>query len=356
MSDNNGKSSLLSSDFNKKVLNSVGIITIAILSVLLILKGFHVILLILGGILVAAFFLGIADFISSKTPLNRNLSLAISVILVFSICVGVSFALAPRISEQTASLKEQLPKAAKQTLNEVENTEVGSFLIEQIKGLNMNPKGGEVAKFFGSLFGILSTSYIILFLGIFFMVAPKKYLNGFVLLFPKSKRERSREILLVMGKTLKSWLLGKLLSMLIVGVLTGIGLTILGVPLALTLALFAALISFIPNFGPVLALVPAFLLAFSVDPMTALYVLILYIAIQAIESNVLTPMIQKKMISFPMAMVLIAQVVLGLFTGILGVVLAVPLVAIIMVLVKMAYIEDVLKDDSLEVKYENDVS
>lgn len=353
MSDKKQTDSLLSDNFNSRILRAVGIVMAAILLVLLLLKGFQIILLILGGILVAAFFLGIADFIHSRTPLNKNIALLISVLLVVGISVGISFALAPRISEQTSSLQEQLPKATEHTMQQIKDTRIGSFLIEQIKGLDMNPKGGQVANFFGSLFGVLSTTYIIIFLGIFFMVAPKKYLEGIILLFPKRKRKRTKEILLVMGKTLKSWLLGKLLSMLIVGILTGIGLTILGVPLALTLAIFAAIISFIPNFGPLMALVPAFLLAYTVDPMTALYVVILYIAIQALESNVLTPMIQKKMISFPMAMVLIAQVVLGLFTGILGVILAVPLVAILMVFVKMAYIEDVLKDDSLQVKYED---
>ncbi|QLG46481.1 AI-2E family transporter [Costertonia aggregata] len=336
--------------FTKKIVQSIGIAIVTILLTLLFLKGFRVILLILGGILVAAFFLGIADFIRSKTPLSRNLSLLISVLLIVGLTSGISFALAPRISEQTSSLREQLPQAADETLNKLESTEVGSMLISQFESLDMNPKKSEITNFFGSLFEVLSTIYIILFLGIFFMVAPEKYLKGIVSLFPKRKRARTKEILITMGTTLKSWLLGKLLSMLIVGVLTGIGLSILGVPLALTLALFAALISFIPNFGPLLALIPAFLLAFTVDSMTALYVVILYFGIQAIESNVFTPMIQRKMISFPMAMVLIAQVVLGLFTGILGVILAVPLVAVIMVLVKMAYIEDVLGDDSVSVK------
>jgi predicted PurR-regulated permease PerM len=96
-------------------------------------------------------------------------------------------------------------------------------------------------------------------------------------------------------------------------------------------------------------MLPAFLLGYTVGPVTGLYVVLLYVAVQAVESNVLTPMIQKKMISFPMAMVLLAQVVLGIFTGVLGVILAVPpVVATIIVLVKMAYIEDVLKDSSVD--------
>ncbi len=344
------------SDFQKKVLNVVGIVTITVLLVLLILFGFRVILLILAGILVATFYLGIADFIKSKTSLNKNLSLLLSIFLVLGVFVGTSFALAPRISSQIKSLESKLPNAAENTFEKLKNTEVGAIIIEKAEGLELNADNGQIAKFFGSLFGIFSTLYIILFLGLFFMLAPNLYVDGFIKLFPKSRRERTEEILNTMGKILSSWLLGKILSMLIVGVLTGIGLYILGIPLALTLAIFAGLISFIPNFGPLIALLPAFLLAFTESPTTALYVVLLYIGIQAIESNLLTPMIQKNMISFPTAMILIAQIVLGLFTGILGVILAVPLVAMIIVLVKMAYIEDVLHDRSINVGSENSES
>ena len=353
MSKSNPDTPLLSNEFNRKVLNAVGIVTISILLVLLLLFGFRVILLILAGVLVAAFFTGIADFIESETPMNQRISLALTVLLVIGLLIGLSFALAPHISEQVESLKEQLPRAADETFQNFKSTEVGSLIAAQVEKMELSAERGQITRFFGSIFGMFSTLYIVLFLGIFFMVAPLTYVDGFVKLFPKSRRKRTKEILTVMGKTLKSWLLGKLLSMLIVGVLTGIGLSILGVPLALTLAIFAALISFIPNFGPIIALLPAFLLAFTESPSTALYVVFLYIGIQAIESNLLTPIIQKKMISFPMAMILIAQIVLGMFAGILGVILAVPLVAVIMVWIKMTYIEDILLDKSLEVKYED---
>ncbi|MGB7394724.1 MAG: AI-2E family transporter [Pricia sp.] len=352
MENDNPKTPLLSNDFNRKVLRGIAIVSVTVLLLLLVLKGFRVILLILAGILVAAFFTGIAKFIQSKTPLKRNVSLLVSVLLVIGIMVGVSFALAPSISKQVTSLEERLPEATDKTLKEIEGTSFGSFVISRIEAMDLQPEQGQIKQLFGSLGGMLSTIYIVMFLGVFFMVNPHTYLRGIVVLFPKTKRERADEVLKVMGNTLQKWLLGKLLSMAIVGVLTGIGLSLLGVPLALTLAIFAALISFIPNFGPLLALIPAFLLAFMASPMTALYVVLLYIAVQAVESNLLTPLIQKKMIALPMAMVLIAQVVLGLFTGVLGIILAVPLIAVIMVFIKMVYIEDVLRYE-VDVKHEN---
>lgn len=335
-------------DFNKKVINTVGIVSISLLLLLMLLHGFRVILLILAGVLVSAFFLGMGNFIESKTPLKHNASLAVSVVMSIIVSIGIAFALAPHVSEQIRSLQKQLPKAAEKTIDDFKNTKFGGLIVERAENMQLDADKGQITSFFGSLFGTLSTIYIILFLGLFFMVAPTVYLNGVVKLFPINRRERTREILLAMGNTLKNWLLGKLLSMFIVGILTGIGLIALGMPLALTLALFAAIISFIPNFGPIIALVPAFLLAFTQSPLMALYVVILYVSIQAIESNVLTPLIQKKMISLPMAMVLIAQILLGLFTGVLGIILAVPLMAICIVFIRMAYIEDVLGDTSME--------
>ncbi|MFS4417789.1 AI-2E family transporter [Maribacter sp. 2307ULW6-5] len=338
-----------SQKFSQQVVQATGIVFLMGLLVLLLIFGFRVVLYILAGVLVAAFFTGIAQFIRDRTPVGRNWGLVLAVVLVLGVATGTGFLLAPSIDRQVASLKEQLPEAANKTLSQLKSSQVGGFLVARAQEVELQPKRSQVTSFFGSVFGFFSTAYIVLFLGFFFMIDPGAYRDGLVRLFPKDKRDRTKEILTVMGQTLRKWLLGKLLSMAIVGVLSGIGLTILGVPLALTLALFAALISFVPNFGPLLALLPAFLLGYTVDPLTGLYVVLLYAGIQAIESNVLTPLIQKEMISFPMAMVLIAQVVLGIFTGVLGVILAVPLVAVIMVLVKMAYIQDVLHDDDLDI-------
>jgi predicted PurR-regulated permease PerM len=100
--------------------------------------------------------------------------------------------------------------------------------------------------------------------------------------------------------------------------------------------------AFIPNFGPIIALIPALLVAMTQSPTTALYVLILYMAVQVIESNLITPFIQREMVALPLAVIIVAQVVLGILVGGLGLILATPIVAIAMVLVRMLYIQDVL--------------
>ena len=148
-----------------------------------------------------------------------------------------------------------------------------------------------------------------------------------------------REVLAAVGSTLRWWLWGKLLGMLVIGVLTTLGLWRLGVPLALTLGLLAALLTFIPNIGPILAVIPAALLD---SPAKALYVLGLYLPIQTVESYLITPLVQRLTISMPSALTITAQLVLGVLLGAMGVVLATPLTAAAVVLMKMLYVEDAL--------------
>ena len=349
---NKDSGSLALSEFSKKVIKATGIVILMVLLTLLFLKGFKILLLILSGVLFATFFKGIASLLQRVLPLNDVWSLALAVILVIGSFVGIGYALYPSVSEQTEKLEQELPKAAKDTEEKLKSSQAGKWVFTQLKKYKdqYNKDSQRITLFFSSFFGGLADIYIIFFLGIFFMVQPEVYKKGIIKLFPKQQRESTSNILNTISFTLKRWLLGKIFSMLVVGILTGVGLSILGIPLALTLALFATLVTFIPNFGPIISLIPAFLLAFTKGTDYAIYVCLLYIGIQALESNIITPLIQRKMISFPLALVLMAQVILGIFTGILGLILAVPVVAIVVVLIKMIYIKETLNDDSVSIK------
>jgi predicted PurR-regulated permease PerM len=134
--------------------------------------------------------------------------------------------------------------------------------------------------------------------------------------------------------------------MVLVGVLTTVGLWWLDVPLALTFGLLAAALTFIPNFGPVLSVVPPALLALADDPTRALYVAVLYLAIQTIESYAVTPLIQRRTVSMPPALTIMSQIVLGVLVGAIGVAVATPLTAAAMTMVRMLYVEDLLEQEA----------
>lgn len=140
------------------------------------------------------------------------------------------------------------------------------------------------------------------------------------------------------------WLLGRFGLMVINGALTTAALWLLGVPLAPTLGLIAGVLNFIPNFGPFIAAVPAVLIALVQSPQTALYTMIVYVVVQMADAYLLTPLVDRKSVELPPVLTIAAQLLLGVMFGFVGLLLASPLTAATLILVKMLYVEDMLGD------------
>ncbi len=342
-----------SASFPRRVLTTLGL-TLAVLGPLaLVLYAFPVLFLILAGVLVAVFLRGCGAWLSQRTRLSEGWAVLLVLLGLGLLLGGVSWWLGPLVGEQVRQLSDELPGALAKLREQLNTTPWGHTLLaevpepKQLRETVLDEQGSWLRRslgVFSSTLGALANLYVVFFIGAFITAEPRPYRAGIVLLVPKAGRPRAEQVLDQLNRTLFRWLGGKLFSMLVVGVLTALGLWALGVPLPVALALLAALCSFVPNFGPIVAMVPAVLVALTAGPDQALYVAGLYVAIQAVESNLITPLVQKKLLSIPPALVLIAQVVLGVFTGGLGLLLATPLLAIIMVLVKMLYIHDVLGD------------
>jgi predicted PurR-regulated permease PerM len=185
---------------------------------------------------------------------------------------------------------------------------------------------------------------VVLFVGIFFAAAPGTYVSGLLHLFPKARREPTREILEKIGCTLRYWLVGQITAMVIVGLVTWAGLALLGVRLAVGLGVLAGLLEFIPTVGPILSGVPAVLIALLDSPQKALYVALLYMGIQFAENHLLTPLVQRRAVDLPPALTVLALLLLATLFGFLGLLFAVPVTAALFVLVQEAYVKRTLKD------------
>jgi predicted PurR-regulated permease PerM len=131
--------------------------------------------------------------------------------------------------------------------------------------------------------------------------------------------------------------------MLIVGVLLGLGLFLIGSPLALTLALLAGLLNFVPYIGALAGAIPAILVALANSPSLAMWVAVLFISVQLLEGNVIAPWIQKRTISLPPALTILSQTVLGTLFGLIGLIVATPLIAVLLVATRMVYVEGFLE-------------
>ncbi len=327
--------------FQKKVWIATGILALAIIVLFLLKATFNVFLLVLAGTLIAIFFRGLSNLIQRKTKWKEGICAAISIVGTLLIVAGLFWLIGAKVQEQITELMETLPKTidnAKANLNE---SSIGEKIVDKLSSKNSMDKAQVFAgQFFQSTFGVFGDIYVILFIGIFFTISPKTYTEGMVQLIPPNGQEKADQVLDKLGAQLLNWLKGKLFSMFVVFVLTAIGLAIIGIPLWLVLALLAGLISFIPNFGPLIALIPALLVALMQSPQTATLVAGLYILIQFIESNFITTLVQKKLLNMPPALIIIAQLLMGALTGAWGLVLATPLTVIVIVLVQELYLKN----------------
>lgn len=205
---------------------------------------------------------------------------------------------------------------------------------------------GFVGKFFSSALGLIATVGVMIFVGIFLASQPALYRDGFAKLFPIEKRPRVVDVMNKMGDALFHWLTGQFFSMLVTGTGTGIVLAILGVPLPVTIGIITGLLTFIPSIGAIMSLGIALLMALTQGPIIALWVLILYVVMQLIESNVVTPLVQQHQVSIPPAYMLSFQILMGAITGFLGIMIATPLLAATKVVINEVWIVDTLGDDS----------
>lgn len=327
------------SGYAKKVWIAGGILALIVLVLLLLKTLFSVLLLSVAGLLLAIYFLGCADLLQ-KLHIPPKVSVFVSVLLNILLLVAFFWFVGARLQQQASELSETLPKTINNAENWIKQSPIGNKIFNYLQSSGSSSKTMTVARnFFSSTFGIISDLYIVLLLGLFFTASPSLYKKGIVHLLPSGAKDKGEKLLESIHKVLKNWLKGEIIGFFFIAILTGIGLWIMGMPLILTLALLAGLLNFIPNFGPIIALIPAFLLALMQGLTTAIIIACIYTSIQIIQSAVTQPIIQKKMVSIPPALTIFGQVAMGLLGGFWGVLLATPIIAILMTVVNKLYVE-----------------
>jgi predicted PurR-regulated permease PerM len=344
---NEGRAHL--SEFSRRVLIVVGLVTLAVILVYFVGQLIDVLLIAFSGVLVAVAIDGLTRMIDRHTPLSRNLSLALAAVLLILLFVGVGFLIGPEIAQQVPELIRRLPRAIGDLIASAQQLPGVETATEMVAEQEAMPDIGLIAQISGGILttalGVLTAAIIIPLLGIYLVLSPTDYINQLLLLLPSSKRDRVDEVFAQLGKVLRLWMLSRLISMVFVGVATAIGLTLLGLPLALALGLLSGLLTFIPYLGPVIAVVPVVLVALMESPMLALYAALLYAAVEQVESSVVQPLAQKGVVHMPPAYTVVIQLAGGMVAGIAGVILATPLAVAAAVVVQMLYIEDVLGDE-----------
>jgi predicted PurR-regulated permease PerM len=198
--------------------------------------------------------------------------------------------------------------------------------------------------FVGSTVEIVVYILLVLFLAVYIASDPELYRRGIMHLFPHHARARAGEVLIHIASVLRQWLLTQLIAMITLGVVWAIVLSILDVKAALALAVIAGTLEFVPTIGPTMAVVPALAMGLLDSPAKALSVLGAYLLIQGLESNVLIPLLMQGRMDLPPALTIIAQALMTLAFGFLGLMVAVPVLAAVMVPIKLLYVQGVVGD------------
>ena len=199
--------------------------------------------------------------------------------------------------------------------------------------------------FLSSTVAVISGFILIVFMAIYIGSNPGLYYRGLLHLIPHRARPRGAEVLNAIGMTLRRWLVSQLIAMVVIGTITTIALKLIGVKAAFALGILAGLLEFVPMVGPILSAIPAVAMGFLDSPQKALMVVLAYVAIQFLENHLLIPLLMKEGVDLPPVLTLIGLAIMGIVFGFLGMLVAVPLLAAILVAVKLLYVEDVMGDD-----------
>lgn len=288
-----------------------------------------------------------------KQNIKRGWAIALSLGILLLLSILFFLVIVPPFIDQVKQLFLLIPTA----INRFREWELWlegrlpESVLRSIQGLEGIPREAQsfLTRLVTNFFGLFSSSLRILFhflvifvVGLMLLANPQPYRDVFILLFPSFYRRRADEILDKCEVALGGWVTGILFNMFVIAVLSGLGLWMLNIPLALANAMLAGILTFIPNIGPALSVVPPIILALLEAPWKAVAVLVLYVVVQQIESNLLTPLVMQKQVSLLPAFTLLSQFTFAIFFEILGLFLALPIMVVLQVWLQEVLIHDIL--------------
>ncbi|WP_162623112.1 AI-2E family transporter [Billgrantia lactosivorans] len=335
------------SRYTRRVMIAIGLVALVAVLLYFASKLIHVLLLVFAGILTAVAIDGVVRLCRRFLPIGRRWALVTALLLICLVLGGLGALIGPRLAEQLPQLVQQLPEAIRRLMAAVQGLPGVEAALQQFDdpaSLVGQPVLDRLSTAISTTFGALTNFLLVLLIGFYLVLSPRQYLSRLVLLCPPARRERLHQVLSLQGRSLRLWLVSRLISMLFVGVGVALGLVIMGVPMAGALGLIAGLLSFIPYLGPILGAIPTILIAFLEAPVLALYAIGLYVIIETLESNIVMPLAAREMVSLPPAFTVVVQLAGAAVAGVAGVMLATPIAVVAVVAVQMLYIEDVLGD------------
>lgn len=306
------------------------------------------------AVLGAIFLRGIGGWVSNRLRIPLGLSITLVIFFFLALFGTAIWLLSPHVQQQINNMARELPRAIDEIQKFIEKYVGGvggpQNAGEKLLG-NLGSAVGKVREVFSITLEVVEDFVVFFFLTLYLAYTPDIYIRGIVKLVPVGRRDAALEVVHALGVTLKWWLIGRFSTMFIVGVMSGLGLWLLGIPLALTLGILAGLLTFIPYIGAIISSFPAILIALLIDVTHAVYVIFLYIGIHTVEGYILAPLIQERAVFVPPMLLLSALTGLTILLGIPGLIIATPLTAVTLVVINKIYIEGILGDKTTSLRH-----
>ena len=321
---------------------------VAALAIWFVIRVVEVLLLVFIAALCAVYLSAITDLLERRFRLARGLGLTAAVVATLAAVVGIGALLVPPVIDQTQALISGLP----QTLTNIQNV-IAAWASEYpvLRNTELaNPQSGLVAGLIDDATNFLRGSLLpyvtaggklfiesasVVVMALYLARQPRLYRDGILSLVSPKHRPVAARILDDLGATLRAWVVGQLLAMMVLAVLTALGLWVLGVPYWLAFGIFTGLVAVVPFFGTLVStLLPALFVVGTGDWLRVLAVIVLGVLVHVVEANVVVPRIMQRQVSLPPVLTIASVLTMGTLIGVVGLVVAVPVLAVTMVVVR----------------------
>jgi predicted PurR-regulated permease PerM len=337
-----------------------GLLVATVFAVLLLLFLYsvaEVLLLFFIAVLFSIYLSAITDALQQRLAMPRVAGLFVAVLLTFIVVGGIVYLIVPPVLLQAQELIEAMPALLARWEEQLLELARHSPFVGQLLGTLEEGESytGSVVAQVGSYFrgvvpyifsGLTFAIHFIsvLVMGIYLALRPSLYREGFIMLAPPVHRELVRDILGDLGRTLRAWLVGQIIAMVVLGALTWLGLELLRVPYALAFGVFTGAVAIVPFFGTLFStLLPALFVLGTGSAMHAFWVVMLGIGVHAFEANIVAPMIMERQVHLPPVLTILAVLVMAHLLHLIGLFVAVPVLAVVMVVSRRVYVHRLLE-------------
>jgi predicted PurR-regulated permease PerM len=314
------------------------------LGALLAWKLAGLLLLLFAAILLAIAFATLGEGLRRLAPLPYKLSIVLAAALVLGVLGAVVALYGWRIVGQAQAVIAKTSQSLHELLTWAQLHDWSRDLVQRASAARFKDATDALAPLLGSVLGATSRyigyGLVVLVSAIFLALDGERYIEAGLLLAPPARRPLVREFVRRSGSILRRWLISRLIVMAAIGVLASVGLSLLGIPAALLLGLTGALLTFIPYLGAIFAAAPAVLVALTVSPLKALLTGLMFWGVHTIEGTFITPVVQDDQVYLPAVTTIFSTLAFAILFGPSGVIVASPLALLIIVAVRLFYVED----------------